>query len=165
MQPTVAVASNRQVHGTHRALERADPMSVMAKHVVQFVRKAVTIPKTFKMNASSKILLRSMFIASLLASVSAASLAQTTPTTTTSPSSVAQENYTLGEIKKIDASTKRLTIKHEAIKHLDMPGMTMVFQASEAKLLDGLSANDRVSFLVESRAGAMVVTDIRRVKS
>jgi Cu(I)/Ag(I) efflux system periplasmic protein CusF len=117
------------------------------------------------MNASSKVLLRSLFIASSLALVTTASLAQTTPTAAPSTSSLAQDNYTLGEIKKIDINSKRLTIKHEAIKHLDMPGMTMVFQASEAKLLDGLNAKDRVTFLVESRAGAMVVTDIRRVKS
>jgi Cu(I)/Ag(I) efflux system periplasmic protein CusF len=105
--------------------------------------------------------IRSLLIATALSLTTVASLAQTSPT---GLASATQNNYTNGEIKKIDASAKRVTIKHEAIKHLDMPGMTMVFQTNDAKLLDGLVTSDRVSFLVESRAGALVVTDLRRIQ-
>lgn len=113
------------------------------------------------MNTFTAPVLRSFFFAGALSLASVASLAQPSANTITSG---VQDNYTVGEIKKIDANARRVTIKHEAIKHLDMPGMTMVFQTSDVKLLDGLGTSDKIAFLVESRAGALVVTDIRRVQ-
>lgn len=113
------------------------------------------------MNTFTETTLRALFVALALSLVSVASLAQTSANVL---ASVTQDNYTTGEIKRIDANTKRVTIKHEAIRHLDMPGMTMVFQTSDAKLLGGFGASDRISFLAESRADAFVVTDIRRVR-
>jgi Cu/Ag efflux protein CusF len=37
---------------------------------------------------------------------------------------------TAGEITRVDARTGKLTIRHEEIKNLDMPPMTMVFALS-----------------------------------
>ena len=37
--------------------------------------------------------------------------------------------FTKGEVKKIDLKQKKITIKHEELKGLDMPAMTMVFVA------------------------------------
>lgn len=36
-----------------------------------------------------------------------------------------------GEVKKVDQEAGKVTIKHGDIKHLDMPGMTMVFTAKD----------------------------------
>lgn len=69
-----------------------------------------------------------------------------------------------GEVRKIDKDSKKVTLKHGAIKNLDMPGMTMVFQVKDASLLDKLEVGSRVKFSAESRDGAIVVTALEAVK-
>ena len=76
----------------------------------------------------------------------------------------ASADMTEGEIRKVDLETKKITIKHGAIKNLDMPGMTMVFQVKDAALLDKVKAGDKVRFRAEKVGGAIVVTDIQTAK-
>ena len=66
-----------------------------------------------------------------------------------------------GEVRKIDKDAGKLTLKHGAIKHLDMPGMTMVFQVSDKALLDKVKVGEKVRFQVTSEQGRYVVTDIQ----
>jgi Cu/Ag efflux protein CusF len=73
----------------------------------------------------------------------------------------AATSMTVGEIKKVDQATGKITIKHGEIKHLDMPGMTMVFTAKDKRLLSNVKPGDKVNFMVISEAGKMVVTDIQ----
>lgn len=65
-----------------------------------------------------------------------------------------------GEIRRIDPSSGRVTIRHGLIKSLDMPPMTMVFTAAEPGLLNNLKVGDKIRFAVEQRQGKMVVTRI-----
>jgi Cu(I)/Ag(I) efflux system protein CusF len=74
---------------------------------------------------------------------------------------MADADMTNAEVRKIDKDTKKITLKHEAIKSLDMPGMTMVFQVKDAALLDKAKAGDKIRFKVISEGGAYVVTDIQ----
>ena len=73
----------------------------------------------------------------------------------------ASADMTEGEIRKVDMESKKITIKHGAIKNLDMPGMTMVFQVKDAAMLDKVKAGDKVRFKAEKAGGAIVVTDIQ----
>ena len=66
-----------------------------------------------------------------------------------------------GEIKKIDQANGKVTIKHGDIQHLDMPGMTMVFQIRDTSLLETFKAGDRVKFVIEKLDGAFVVTSMQ----
>lgn len=66
-----------------------------------------------------------------------------------------------GEVKKVDAASGKVTIKHGDIKHLEMPGMTMVFTAKDKVILSNIKPGDQVRFMVVSEGGKMVVTDIR----
>jgi Cu(I)/Ag(I) efflux system periplasmic protein CusF len=68
---------------------------------------------------------------------------------------------TAGEIRKIDQSNGKVTIKHGDIQHLDMPGMTMVFTAKDKGILSNLKAGDQVKFMVISEGGKMIVTEIQ----
>ena len=45
-----------------------------------------------------------------------------------------------------------------------MPGMTMVFNAKDKSLLDKVQVGDKVSFMVVSEGGKMVVTAIEPAK-
>jgi Cu(I)/Ag(I) efflux system periplasmic protein CusF len=74
----------------------------------------------------------------------------------------AQGSPAAGEITKLDKAGGRITIKHGEIKNLDMPPMTMVFRVREAKLLEGVTVGDRVSFTAEKLDGNFTVTSITR---
>lgn len=69
-----------------------------------------------------------------------------------------------GEVKKVDQEAGKVTIKHGDIKHLDMPGMTMVFTAKDKALLGPVKAGDKVKFMVVNEGGKMVLTDIQPVR-
>lgn len=72
-----------------------------------------------------------------------------------------QISMTDGEIRKVDLDNGKVTIKHGDIKHLDMPGMTMVFTARDKSLLSNLKPGDKVKFMVVHENGKMIVTDIQ----
>lgn len=58
----------------------------------------------------------------------------------------AHAEWVSGEVRRVDAANSKLTIKHEEIKSLDMPPMTMVFYVKDPKLLNGLSPQDKIEF-------------------
>ena len=62
-----------------------------------------------------------------------------------------------GVVRKVDRDTGKITLRHGEIKHLDMPPMTMVFQAKDPALLDGLRPGDKVRFSAEATAGGVLV--------
>jgi Cu(I)/Ag(I) efflux system periplasmic protein CusF len=84
--------------------------------------------------------------------------------TDTAVTATAATALTAGEVRKVDGTQGKVTIRHEAITNLDMPAMTMVFSADKPDLLKGLKAGDRIRFRAESVAGAMVVTQIEPAK-
>jgi Cu(I)/Ag(I) efflux system protein CusF len=65
-----------------------------------------------------------------------------------------------GEVRKIDKEQGKVTLKHGPIANLDMPGMTMVFQVADPKLLDNLKPGDKVKFAATNKDGAITVTAI-----
>jgi len=69
-----------------------------------------------------------------------------------------------GEVRKIDVSAKKITLKHGEIKNLDMPPMTMVFQVKDLAMLEKVKVGDKVQFTVENANGAMTVLTIEPVK-
>ena len=73
-------------------------------------------------------------------------------------------SMTEGEVKKVDQEAGKVTIKHGVIKHLDMPGMTMVFTAKDKALLTGLKVGDKVKFMAENANGQMLVIGIEPAK-
>jgi Cu(I)/Ag(I) efflux system protein CusF len=70
---------------------------------------------------------------------------------------------TEGEVRKVDKENRRITLKHGAIKNIDMPPMTMAFQA-EASMLDKVKVGDKVRFTATDSGGRLTLTDIQKVK-
>jgi Cu(I)/Ag(I) efflux system protein CusF len=66
-----------------------------------------------------------------------------------------------GEVRKVDLSAQKITLRHGEIKNLDMPPMSMVFQVKNPALLEKVKAGDKVKFTAEQIDGALVVTDIQ----
>ena len=73
----------------------------------------------------------------------------------------AMPGMTDGEVRKVDKEAGKITIKHGEIKHMDMPGMTMVFSVKEKALLDKVEAGQKIQFIVTQDNGRMIVTEIK----
>jgi Cu/Ag efflux protein CusF len=75
-------------------------------------------------------------------------------------STLAQE-YVKGEVIKVDAKQKKLTIKHEPLTNLDMPAMTMVFVVAEGGMLEKVKAGQAIEFTADRVNGRVMVTGIK----
>ncbi len=62
--------------------------------------------------------------------------------------------WALAEVRRIDAASRKVSLRHEEIKNLDMPPMTMVFQVREGVSLDGLRVGQRIRFQAVQDKGA-----------
>lgn len=71
---------------------------------------------------------------------------------------------TAGEITRVDARSGKLTIRHEDIKNLEMPAMTMVFVLKDAAQAAQFNAGDKVRFHVQDEDGTLTITRIERAK-
>lgn len=71
---------------------------------------------------------------------------------------------TEGEVRKIDHTQGKLTIKHGEIKALQIPAMTMAYKAKPNTLLDGLTVGDKIEFSADKVDGQYVVTAVRKAK-
>jgi Cu/Ag efflux protein CusF len=87
-------------------------------------------------------------------------------TTHTAAEAHAAHHATLaeGEVRRVDAEAKKLTIRHGPIVNLDMPAMTMVFQVRDSKLLEEVKAGDKIRFAADKVDGAYVLTQLERVQ-
>ena len=74
-------------------------------------------------------------------------------------------SLTEGDVRKIDRDAGKITIRHETIRHMEMPPMTMVFVAQDPALLDKTHVGARIRFMAtRDDKGRMVVTDIQPAK-
>lgn len=64
-----------------------------------------------------------------------------------------------GEVRRVDAAAGKVAIKHDAISDLELPAMTLVYQASPA-LLTNIKPGDRVRFTAARQNSKYIVTAI-----
>jgi Cu/Ag efflux protein CusF len=78
---------------------------------------------------------------------------------------IAQETTINGEVKKIDESAGKITLKHGPAKSLGMDeGMTMVYRVKDPAMLNQIKAGDKVKFEAEKTDGGIMVTKIQKSK-
>ncbi len=93
-----------------------------------------------------KTLVKSTLVATTFAFVAATSMAA---------------EYTKGTIKKVDADSGKVTVKHEELKNLDMPAMTMVFRAKDDEQLSKLKAGQNIEFVAERVKGKLTLVEVK----
>jgi len=71
---------------------------------------------------------------------------------------------TSGEVKQVDKSAGKITLKHGPIANLEMPGMTMVFRVKDPALLERVKAGDKVAFAAENLDGTLTLTRLEPAK-
>jgi Cu(I)/Ag(I) efflux system protein CusF len=69
-----------------------------------------------------------------------------------------------GEVRKVDKEAKKITLRHGAIRNLEMPAMTMVFHVRDAALLDKVKEGDKVRFAADKIGDAITVTHLELTK-
>ena len=82
----------------------------------------------------------------------------------TTPATPAAAATTDGQVTKVDADNKKLTLRHSEIKNLEMPAMTMVFQVKGPVMLEKVKTGDKVRFTADKVNGAFTVTSIEVAK-
>ncbi|MGR9344905.1 copper-binding protein [Rhizobium leguminosarum] len=71
------------------------------------------------------------------------------------------EEFTKGVVNKVDTKANKVTIKHEDLKNLDMPAMTMVFRVEDPALIEKLKEGANVEFVAERVNGKLTVTEVK----
>ncbi|MBO9656203.1 copper-binding protein [Agrobacterium sp. SOY23] len=79
----------------------------------------------------------------------------------TAPFGAFAQEFTKGTVKKVDAAAKKVTITHEELKNLDMPGMTMVFRIKDDALLAKLKEGANIEFVAERADGKLIVAQVK----
>ena len=67
-----------------------------------------------------------------------------------------------GEVKKIDKSARKMTIKHGPLENIGMGAMTMVFRVQDPAMLDQVKPGDRIQFVAEKPDGQLTVTRLHK---
>ncbi len=64
------------------------------------------------------------------------------------------------EVKKVDAATGKVTLKHGALDNVGMPPMTMAFKAKDAAMLAQVHVGDKVKVRIENVNGTMTIVKL-----
>ncbi len=106
-----------------------------------------------------------IYMAAMLGSVGIAAHAQAVKGSEEPSVSIASpESMSEGEVKKVDTSAGKLTIKHGPLTNLDMGAMTMVFRVKEPEMLTQVKEGDKIKFVAEKVNGALTVTTLQVLK-
>ncbi|MBI4294308.1 MAG: copper-binding protein [Betaproteobacteria bacterium] len=73
----------------------------------------------------------------------------------------AQTHQAAGVVTKVDEAKNSIEIKHEAIKSLNWPGMTMSFEVRDRKLLSVVKPQQKVTFELVQEKGRYVIVGIK----
>ncbi|GAB3627624.1 RND transporter MFP subunit [Pandoraea terrae] len=67
-------------------------------------------------------------------------------------------------VKKVDAATGMVTLKHGALENVGMPAMTMAFKAKDAAMVKQAHEGDKVKVRVENVNGTMTIVKLEKQK-
>jgi Cu(I)/Ag(I) efflux system periplasmic protein CusF len=112
----------------------------------------------FKKESLMKSLIQAVLAVSLALSAATAVYAQSAQT-----EAAAADSMSTGEVKKVDKSAGKITIKHGPLKNLGMDAMTMVFRVQKPGMLDQIKAGDKLNFIAEQSNGQLTVSRLQKL--
>lgn len=78
---------------------------------------------------------------------------------------ITQDPTVSGEVRKIDESAGKITLKHGPIRSLGMDeGMTMVFRVKDPAMLKQVKVGDKVKFEAEKADAGITITKMQKGK-
>lgn len=76
--------------------------------------------------------------------------------------SAASEELAEAEVRRVDISNRKITLRHGEIKNLQMPPMSMVFNVNDPSLLEKVKPGDKIRFRAVEEGGKLIVTEIHK---
>ena len=70
-------------------------------------------------------------------------------------------HHATGVVTKVDPASGKVTIKHDPVKSLNWPAMTMVFKAKDKAVLDKVKKDQKIEFGFVEQGNDYVVTDVK----
>ena len=104
-----------------------------------------------------KSIVKAAFLAALAASSASFAQAQSAEAQASAPDAMSA-----GEVKKVDKSAGKITIKHGPLKNIGMDAMTMVFRVKDQAMLEQVSVGDKIRFIAEEPNGKLTVTRLEK---
>src|SRR5882757_9468115 len=137
MSGPAAFARNRRITSTHfadvRGMRWRNPSFAIRERRAGFIAVNARSRSTSRTDQGATTM-RRIFLIVVALTLGAGSQA-----------AFAQAGLVDGEVTRVDQSTNKITLRHGPIKKLGMDqGMTMVFSAKGAAMLDGVKAGDKV---------------------
>lgn len=71
-------------------------------------------------------------------------------------------DWTEGEVRRVNETEGKVTLRHGPLPELDMPGMTMVFTARDRAVMREIKVGDKVRFIAERSEGIFYVIEIAK---
>ena len=78
------------------------------------------------------------------------------------PAVTASDSMSSGEVKKVDKSAGKMTIKHGPLQNIGMDAMTMVFRVKDPAMLEQVKAGDKINFVAEDLNGQLMVSKLEK---
>ena len=78
------------------------------------------------------------------------------------PAVTASDSMSSGEVKKVDKSAGKVTIKHGPLQNIGMDAMTMVFRVKDPAMLEQVKAGDKINFVAEELNGQLMVSKLEK---
>ena len=66
------------------------------------------------------------------------------------------------EVKKVDAASGMVTLKHGALENVGMPPMTMAFKAKDAVMVKQVHEGDKVKVRIENVNGTLTIVKLMK---
>jgi Cu/Ag efflux protein CusF len=66
------------------------------------------------------------------------------------------------EVKKVDAATGMVTLKHRALENVGMPPMAMAFKAKDATMVKQIHEGEKVKVRVENVNGTLTILKLEK---
>ncbi|MEZ2307228.1 copper-binding protein [Paraburkholderia sp. RCC_158] len=66
------------------------------------------------------------------------------------------------EVRKVDAATGMVTLKHGALENVGMPPMTMAFKTKDAAMVKQVHEGDKVKVRVENVNGTLTIVKLEK---
>jgi Cu/Ag efflux protein CusF len=104
-----------------------------------------------------KTLAKAVFAVSLILSSTSVVHAESAQINASAPNPMST-----GEVKKVDKSAGKMTIKHGPLQNIGMDAMTMVFRVKDAAMLDQVKVGDKIHFVAEEPNGKLTVTQLQK---
>jgi Cu/Ag efflux protein CusF len=81
------------------------------------------------------------------------------------PAIIWANEWVEGEVKRVDIANAKVTIKHEEIKDLGMPPMTMVFTLKDPEWVKRLTPGQQIRFQAKDLGGGKLEIEALEPKS